>query len=170
MGQTMERMLQEAIKSNLATTDGMIRWFNDGDIVEFNEAWRRPLGYNPLEAEFVINGQDNWRIKATQLKRLFYVGEGKPLQSNVILLKNGVRLSCDSQAVAGIIRILTNGRFEVVEVGIGLARNWMNQRTYPFINEERTFFRYVKELITKGGEEGLSGLLVPRKMYLLKEL
>ena len=169
MEQTMERMLQEAIKSNLATTDGMIRWFNDGDIVEFNEVWRRPLGYNPLEAEFVINGQDNWRIKATQLKRLFYVGEGKPLQSNAILLKHGVKVSCD-QCVYGLINILTKSRFEVVEVGAGLARNWMNQRSYSFINNERGFFQYIKELIANGDEESLSGLLVPRKMYLFKEL
>ena len=153
-------------KQSQRDADGVKRWMDDGDVVEFTSP-----DFTASNAEFRINGLSNQRIWFSQLDGLFVDGETERMRSGIVRLQNGIQKNIWGLQPKLFWDLAKGRKFKVhVDDDFNIKLNMKNHKVNSLLQNGQNPFTYIYEQLRAKNYSQIEGMTNEARCYTLEEV
>lgn len=153
-------------KQSQRDPDGVKRWMDEGDIVEFSSP-----DFTTSNAEFRINGLSNQRIWFSQLDGMYVDGETEVMRTGCVRLRNGATKMIWDMSPHSFWELVKNKKFRVsIDDEFNIKLNMKNHKVQSLMQNGYNPFKYIYEQLKTKNYSQIEGMTNEARCYTLTEV
>lgn len=153
-------------KQSQIDAEGIKRWMDDGDVVEFTSP-----DFTASNAEFWINGLSSQRIWFSQLDGLYVDGETERMRSGIVRLRNGVQRNIWDLQPKSFWDFAKGRKFKVhIDDDFNIKLNMKNNKVNSLMQNGQNPFIYIYEQLRAKNYSQIEGMTNEARCYTLEEV